>query len=239
MNSEQDETKAFFESWRIYRDVVDGNYMAHREVIDSIAGEMHSHRDKPLDILELGCGDAYVVSELLAHYRVNHYTGIDLSSMALEFAAQQLQARVGELTLHCDDMVARVALLSSNSNAPRYDFIFAGYTLHHLPEESTASLLKQCQGLLKPGGKFIIYDLVHNEDENRDSFIDPSVAHVINEWRQLSEDQLSQIGTHIRNHDYPISLDRWQQMAQQANFNECQHLFRDKSDLFSVMRLSA
>ncbi|MCK5433016.1 MAG: class I SAM-dependent methyltransferase [Gammaproteobacteria bacterium] len=63
-----------------------------------------SCRKPSLRILELGCGDTYIVSQLSQNTGIATYCGIDLSSMALSFAAQNLSHKVDKLDLHEGDM---------------------------------------------------------------------------------------------------------------------------------------
>ena len=58
-----------------------------------------------MSILEVGCGDAHVVSEMERFFTIESYCGIELSRMALDFAATKLKGKVQNLELVNGDLV--------------------------------------------------------------------------------------------------------------------------------------
>ena len=43
-----------------------------------------------VNVLNLGCGDAYQLSTIMDRYQINSYIGIDLSNAALEYTKENL-----------------------------------------------------------------------------------------------------------------------------------------------------
>ncbi|OUL21185.1 SAM-dependent methyltransferase [Nostoc sp. T09] len=102
-------------------------------------------------ILDIGCGTG-VFSRLLAQ-RADQVTAVDLSPKMIEVAQEQSQSYP-----NIDFQVADI--LQWQFPVEYFDAIASIATVHHLPLEV---LLPKIQAALKPGGKFLILDLVKSE----------------------------------------------------------------------------
>ncbi|MFW9611066.1 MAG: hypothetical protein ACMV0J_02575 [Fluviibacter sp.] len=61
----------FQKSWRVYQDIIEHNYMFHREISAACRTMLqHFQPGQRLRILDLGCGDASMVLPLLAPDRI-------------------------------------------------------------------------------------------------------------------------------------------------------------------------
>ncbi len=100
------------------------------------------------NILDIGCGSG-VFSRLLAQ-RADNVIAVDLSAKMIELAQQHSQSYP-----NIDFQVADI--LKWQFPVEHFDAIVSIATVHHLPLEV---LLPKIQAALKPGGKFLILDLV-------------------------------------------------------------------------------
>ena len=68
-----DDPAGFFQDgWPVYRKIVDNNYMFHREIYGDIASFIGQRfQQRPISVLDLGCGDASQTAETLRDCRVS------------------------------------------------------------------------------------------------------------------------------------------------------------------------
>ena len=102
------EIRACFEGWDLYTTVIEQNYMIYTEVLSYLVRRLTELGWLDLSILEVGCGDAHVVSEMGRFFTIERYCGIELSRMALDFAAKKLKGKVQDLELINEDMVEKM-----------------------------------------------------------------------------------------------------------------------------------
>jgi SAM-dependent methyltransferase len=116
----------FAQQWQTYRKLVDNNDVFHLEayatlhriLVDEVAG--------PFRFLDLACGDARGIVEMLKTTKVAHYHGVDLSRPVLDLARVALEA------LACPGR-ARSARLHRRHGPPEpADVVWIGLSLHHL-----------------------------------------------------------------------------------------------------------
>jgi 2-polyprenyl-3-methyl-5-hydroxy-6-metoxy-1,4-benzoquinol methylase len=101
---------------------------------------------KAADILEIGCGDGFVLSALRKAGFKNLF-GVEPSHHAIKQAPRWLQSRI-EPHLFSAKLFPK----------QRFDFIFILQTLDHTPDPN--AFLKDCAKVLKPGG--LILSFHHN-----------------------------------------------------------------------------
>ncbi len=111
-------------------------------------------QDIPQDasVLDLGCGNGELASQLVESGFEGQYLGLDFSLELLEHAVDKL----GE-NEHVQFDRADLADPSWDLSLPdhNFDLALAFAVLHHLPGEVLrARLCRQVHGLLKPGGRF-------------------------------------------------------------------------------------
>ncbi|KAG1672425.1 hypothetical protein FOA52_013211 [Chlamydomonas sp. UWO 241] len=71
--SEQDPTEVFKREWNVYQACLDNDCLEHRHLYDSVATELAALREKagrPLNLLDLGCGDADYLCRMLSIVRM-------------------------------------------------------------------------------------------------------------------------------------------------------------------------
>ena len=123
-------------TWATYQKVISNNLMFHREISTAVKKLLES-RPGPLNVLDLGCGDATHVSKILNQGQVAEYCGCDLSPYALDVARNNLEPLGMRVNLLCRDMVAVLREAPEN----HFDVVYSGYALHHLSTEAKQTIL--------------------------------------------------------------------------------------------------
>lgn len=106
-------------------------------------------------ILELGTGTGETARRVLARNPRASLIGIDASSEMLELAHAALPAGRTEL---------RVARLTDPLPEGPFDVVVSALTVHHLDSGEKADLFRRVAGVLAPGGRFVLADVVVPED---------------------------------------------------------------------------
>src|SRR5438552_5146503 len=103
----QDPAVALFQQqWRVYRKVIDQNYIQHREVYARLHQVLVEEATQPFRFLDIACGDATASPGALLGTRVASYHGIDLSGPALDLARESLHPLDCPVTLEQRDFAA-------------------------------------------------------------------------------------------------------------------------------------
>jgi len=125
------------------------------KLMSSITG-MLPHNFKPVNILDLGCGNGNVTAKLLHIFPNAHYTLLDASQEMLNLCQQQFRAASVEYV--------KSYFKDYDFKADSYDFIVAGFSLHHCDSEEKKELFKKIYKSLKKGGIFSCADLMVNKE---------------------------------------------------------------------------
>jgi SAM-dependent methyltransferase len=224
------EIRAFFEGWDLYTTVIEQNYMIHTEVLSYLVRRLTELGWSDLSILEVGCGDAHVVSEMGRFFTIERYCGIELSRMALDFAATKLEGKVQNLELIHGEMVEEIDRIQG-----KFDLIVAGYTIHHLDEEGKRALFASLKERLYSGGLLVVYDVVHRQEETREEYLDRAVRHFETDWTTFTAEQLKRVQDHVRQNDIPESWEGWRRIAQESGYKKLRFPYYDKNRLFGIM----
>lgn len=113
-------------------------------------------RDAPVtSILELGVGAGETAGRLLDAHDAAHLTGVDSSLEMLAGAARVLPPE--RVTL------VRAELAASLPDGP-FDLVVSVLAVHHLEGKGKAALFERIAGALRPGGRFVLGDVVVPED---------------------------------------------------------------------------
>jgi len=144
------EKESFFDAWRTYAKVVEGDYMFHREIGAAVGNALRARfGDRPFSLLDLGCGDAATLAPTLAGLTLSRYKGVDLSATALDIARENLKA------LPCPVELAKADLLDGLAEDGAFDAIHASFSLHHLPTELKAEFFRRAAALYEEGVSLI------------------------------------------------------------------------------------
>ncbi|ORU94720.1 MAG: hypothetical protein A6F70_09770 [Cycloclasticus sp. symbiont of Bathymodiolus heckerae] len=221
----------FFAQWNIYQNVIRNNYMYHAEIIAIVSREI-----KQLDrlaILDLGCGDSYVISQSInktdAENNQIDYRGVDLSLPALEIGKENLKLLNGTTELINDDLLSEL-----QSNQQSYDIILLGYSLHHLTTAEKQECFARIAELLSEKGVLVFYDLEMLADENQPSYIDRACELFTQHWNNFNAEEINSICTHVVENDIPENQQFYTECFKKAGFSVVNKMFSDKDHLFSV-----
>lgn len=213
MSRTDDHTTLFRRSWSLYDAITAENFMFHRELYGRVASILaERHRRGPDAILDLGCGNARFLAPCLEAALPVSYTGVDLSPTALAEARDYL-AGIGNVSLHEQDMTVFAADWDG-----RCGVIFTGYAVHHLSNESKGGLLRSGAARLLPGGELLMIDVLRDDGEDRDGYIDRYLRLMRDEWTTIPREMIEEACDHVAAHDQPASLAELRDLASRAGF---------------------
>ena len=106
-------------------------------------------------ILELGTGTGETAGRLLAAHPGAVLTGVDTSAAMLSAARARLPAERIEL---------RVGRLEDPLPEGPFDLVATALCVHHLDAAGKRDLFARIRGVLAPGGRFVLGDVVVPED---------------------------------------------------------------------------
>jgi len=216
-----DETTLFRQSWTLYDAISEMNYMFHLEIYERVAALLKDRHERgPWSVLDLGCGNARFLAPCLKAAPPERYDGIDLSAVALEEARDYLKG-LSEISLHHADMLEAV-----EARQDSFDVIFTGYAVHHLSTADKQRLFHACARLLKPGGLFLMVDVVREEGQSRETYLEGYLGTMRTQWTAVQPAHLDEACTHVAAFDFPETLSTLTQMAEAAGFKQTRMLQR-------------
>ncbi len=104
-------------------------------------------------MLELGTGTGETARRVLAVHRGARLHGIDASSQMLSAARTALAGADADVTLE-------VRRLEDPLPAGPFDLVFSALAVHHLDAAGKQDLFARVAGVLVPGGRFVLADVV-------------------------------------------------------------------------------
>ena len=160
-------------SWLVVRE----GAVAEQELRDALGGQFHFHprtydeeirRDVPAydrlqeelvaasgtgarRILELGTGTGETARRLLGRHQEASLVGVDESEPMLAAARVTLPGERAEL---------RVARIQDELPDGPFDLVASAMAVHHLDAGEKAALFSRIRGVIAPGGRFVLADLV-------------------------------------------------------------------------------
>lgn len=212
----QSSPESFFDVWRTYRKVVDADYMFHKEIGADVRRALSARfEDRPVSLLDLGCGDASAVAPVLASIRLRYYKGVDLSETALTIAADNLKALSCPYELIHGDIMAAL-----NEDAAAYDLIYTSFALHHLPTEQKAEFFRLAAQKLNANGCLLLVDVVREEDESLDVYYGLYCDWLRSSWTSLDAAEKDSVCDHLVNNDLPEPCSVLQAQARAAGLTQ-------------------
>lgn len=122
----------------------------------------------PQNILDLGCGNGNVTSEILKMFPASNFTLLDASEEMIRICKERFKAySIEYITSYFKDYV-----LKENE----YEMIVAGFSLHHCTSEEKKILFQHIYNSLKKGGIFGFSDLMINKNS-------PLHSKLLKEWK--------------------------------------------------------
>jgi ubiquinone/menaquinone biosynthesis C-methylase UbiE len=205
--------KETFEQWALYEAVVEHDYMLHAELIEAL-GRWAADFGRPLKILDLGCGDAYLATQAFQAADVASYEGLDLSEEAARRARERLQIWPGRSEIKNGNFSELIAHVPDGSK----NLVLASYSLHHFHGPQKESILSECRGVLESGGALIWIDSVMRDGETRDQYLARQTDWFRREWTGLTTEQCEQVVAHVWEADFPESAAWMNRATAQAGF---------------------
>lgn len=221
--------KDTFEEWAMYEAVVEHNYMLHVELID-VLGRWAAASGRPLAILDLGCGDAYLPTQAFRAAEVKEYSGVDLSESAIERAREKLSLWSGRANLTCGNLLEYIGSVPDASK----NLVLASYSLHHFHNPQKEAILAECHRVLEPGGTLVWIDAVMRDGETRDEYLTRQTHAFRHEWIGLAEEQREKVVAHIWESDFPETAAWMNRATAEAGFTPGELMLGD--ELFAAWK---
>lgn len=220
----------FQQDWRVYRKMVDNNYLFHREAYATLHRALIDTYDRPFRFLDIACGDASASVAALEGTNVAAYHGIDLSRPALDLAASALETLPCRHSLRESDFVAALA----DHDVPT-DIAWVGLSLHHLQADGKLETMRQIRRIVGDGGVFLAYENAGPDGESRDQWLERWDLQEP-DWPAFTPEELLLVRAHVHGSDYPETDSTWRALGEGAGFASTEELYRSPSDLFRLYR---
>lgn len=216
-----DETTLFRQSWTLYDSISEMNYMFHREIYAHVTALLSQrYASGPYSLLDLGCGNTRFIAPCLKTAAPSRYAGVDLSEAALNEAREYLSG-LENVVLHHQDMLQAVQAADA-----AFDVIFSGFAVHHLDAAAKQQLFHACAAKLAPGGHFILVDVVREEGQTREEYLEGYLSFMRTQWTAVRPDHLEEACAHVAAYDFPETLSDLKRMAAEAALTEVRLLDR-------------
>ena len=211
------ENNIFFDSWTVYDQILDHNYMFHNELFEDLKKFLVGRFvNSPITVLDLGCGSARHFTDLLTHFMVVHYRGYDLSETALKFAKLNL------MTLECPFELVQDDLLSGLKKQDKlYDVVFSSFACHHLNDTEKLHFFQMAHQCLAESGILVLIDVVRAEDESLGVYLDRYCDWLRSNWVGIHSEALEVACEHIYDNDLPDRISDLIDKGRVAGFQKC------------------
>ncbi len=223
--------RQFKSKQEIFRHAIEENYMAHHEIHTAIRQHLNSVYDKPFSVLDLGCGDAYFISQALPAKLTKSYTGIDQSATALAAARENLSGAHIKFQLIQGDHTAFTPLVGDK----KFRVMIVGFSIYLLPKTEKIRFFKECREHLRKRGRILVYDVIRHHHEKRDDYLERYYQHAAENWPTLNSPALHQLAEHINMSGHPESLESLTDIARQAGFKHAELLYVDASGFHQLI----
>lgn len=226
--SEESSQAIFQREWRVYRTMVDQNYLFHSEAYACLHQILVEEVSSPFRFLDIACGDATASVSALTGTRIAHYDGIDLSAAALAIARDTLSVLQCPVTLHHADFVEALSEWSTP-----VDVVWIGLSLHHFQAPEKLAVMRDIRRILNPGGRFILYEDASPDGETREEWLQRWDAQGPS-WTAYTPEELAIVNGHVHAADFPETVSRWMSLAREAGFDEVREVFVSPSNLLRL-----
>ncbi len=197
---QQNSAQVFSNNWLLYQKIVDHDYMHHHSIAECTWDIFNTKHVKPIDLLDIGCGDAAPLVPILEISNMDSYTGYDLSDAALDLAKANMQKFKFPAIFKQGNMLS---LLETEENT--FDLIHSSFAIHHLQDSDKMNLLDTCFKRLMPHGKMIYTDVFRKPGTSRAEYL-TDYLNYINSWSRFSKAEIQPIVDHILQFDFPADI---------------------------------
>jgi SAM-dependent methyltransferase len=220
----QAEVRNFFDGWATYEAILDHEAMHHTAFFTAAAAALDRDLgDRPLTVLDLGCGSARHAARLLTGRKITAYAGYDLSATALAAARTALNGAGIRADLRAEDL--RRGLEGPPDSV---DLMLCSYALHHLETASKGAALAAARRRLREGGRMLLIDLAREAGETRAANGEAYSTWVERDWTFLPTVARASIRAHIVPHDFPEDDATVSRLAREAGWAEPELLARKR-----------
>ncbi len=203
----------FRQQWNTYRKMLDNDYLSHRSAEDMLHRILVDEFEHPFTFLDLACGDAHRMTEILAGTTVAHYTGIDLSEPALRLAAKSLEQASFPVDLYYGDLIDGL-----DGPLQTSDVVWCGLCIHHLQTEEKLQTLAKIRS--KTRKLCLIYEPTRAAEESRSDYMERFLRTYRQAWSRLTAQEWEQISTHVTSCDFPERKTDWLDLGARAGFSK-------------------
>jgi SAM-dependent methyltransferase len=222
----------FQQDWKLYRKMVDNNFLFHREAYAALHEVLVNDAVQPFRFLDIACGDASASVGALRGTDIAHYHGIDFSGAALELAGKALTE------LNCTVKFEQRDFLEALAGVvEQVDVAWIGLSLHHLQGIEKLAFMRTIRNVLAPGGLFLIYENTSPDGEGRENWLrrwDLQKPF----WTAYSEDEWNAMAAHVHAADFPETDATWHMLGREAGFASAREVFAAPTDLFRLYGFS-
>jgi SAM-dependent methyltransferase len=226
--------KHFQEQWVTYRKLVEGDYLAHREIGGILQRTLNNVFRAPFSFLDIACGDASMMKTALSGTKVGHYHGIDLSQAALELAAANLADMPFAVALDHRDFVEAMKQRPEHADAA-----WCSLSIHHLATDDKLRLMQAIRGATGARGIFMLYEPTRRVGEDRPAFLVRFRRTNEPLWSVLTPAEWDQIEQHVTACDFPETADVWCELGREAGFRDAREVFVDPTNFYRLFRYEA
>ncbi|HEV7717489.1 MAG TPA: class I SAM-dependent methyltransferase [Arsenicitalea sp.] len=223
----------FQQDWKIYRKLVENNYLFHTEAYDRLHTLLADTFSDPFSFLDIACGDASAAVDALKGTQVAWYYGVDLSRAALEVAGENLK----QLRCPMDLREADLAAALRDWREP-VDVVWIGLSLHHFGTGEKLELMREARRIVGSDGLFAIYENASPDGEDRDGWLRRwDLQKPL--WTAYSPEEWGIMQAHVRGNDFPETSSGWHALGREAGFGEVREVYTAPSDLFRLYSFRA
>jgi ubiquinone/menaquinone biosynthesis C-methylase UbiE len=212
----------FLDTWSVYQKVVTHDYLSHRGIGSATDAILRKFPKGAYRLLDLGCGDAQTLAPILERHPPRHYTGVDLSGVALAEAERYLKSLPFDHNLVEADMLG---FLSRSRET--FDVVMVNFSLHHLQSEGKLALIKGVSRRLNPEGSLILGDVFREPNQTLADYLDCYSRDIRLNWNLLDAREKEYTIEHVRDNDLPETIDAIRNMGLLAGLDPLNILFQE------------
>lgn len=225
----------YFNKSDVYSKICKNNYMNHREIFDLLKGFIEkTFNKKPFNLLDLGCGEAFFMSQVLESTKVASYDAYDLAEESIKKAKINFSKINCSKNFHIADLSKD--FLNSNDKTSYYDVIWSSFALHHLSLDDKKRFFQICKNKLKNNSFFMLIDFI-NDYGSRDECLIHYKESVEKKWIGLTKEDKEFVYDHVFRFDFPESFQTYNTIAKDTGFKNAEKIFQEDSWAYMIFHL--
>jgi ubiquinone/menaquinone biosynthesis C-methylase UbiE len=201
----------FQAQWSVYQRLIENDYLSHAAIAAVLHRVLSTEFAAPFSFLDLACGDAYRMREILAGTPVARYIGVDLSAPALDVAAARFADAPFPHEFWLGDLIE-----ATRGPAPASDVVWCGLCLHHLQTADKLDALRAIRS--KTTRLCLIYEPTRTDGESREAFM-ARFLELESCWCALEPKDWRDISAHVTSCDFPEEASTWLELGRAAGFS--------------------